>query len=82
MNNVAKASFRSTQALNAKLSIGEAATVLEDKISGLSQVVSLALILRTTSSSSVMYSQSEMVSQECSVFPRSRQERWLSFLQA
>ena len=83
MTNLAKASFRSTQAVGDKLSIGEAAVVLEEKIAGISQVVSISSsLIRTTSSSSVMLSQSVMVLLECSGSPRYRLVRWLSSLQA
>ena len=40
LNKVASMNFRASPALNKKLSIGEAADVLEHKISGISQVVS------------------------------------------
>jgi hypothetical protein len=36
--------FHSSQILNKKLSIGEAAVVLEEKIAGISQVVSISQI--------------------------------------
>jgi len=40
LNKLSAMSFRTTPAMNKKLSIGEAADVLEHKISGISQVVS------------------------------------------
>lgn len=40
LNKLATMGFRATPAMNKKLSIGEAADVLEHKISGISQVVS------------------------------------------
>ena len=40
INKIAAMNFRSTPALSKKLDIGEAAVVLEQKISGISQVVS------------------------------------------
>jgi hypothetical protein len=40
LNKYAKMGFKTTPVLNKKLSIGETAVVLEDKIAGISQVVS------------------------------------------
>ena len=80
MTNMAKASFRSSQALNKKLSIGEAAVVLESKIAGISQVVSISLahLFRTTLLNSEMSSLLAMVSQESLDLMKCRLERWLS----
>ena len=72
--------FRSTVVMSKKLGIGDAADILEQKISGISQIVcrySLTLF-RTILRNSVKSSHSEMVSQEYSDLPKYKQEKWLS----
>ena len=69
-------------AVNQKLGIGDAADIIEQKISGISQVVSLTSnIYRTISRNSVKLSLSEMVSPESLVLLRCKQEKWLSSAQ-
>ena len=83
LNSMAKMGFRTTPVLNKKLSIGETAVVLEDKIAGISQVVSryswIWLIrYRTISKSLVLLFPLVMVLQESSVSAKCRQVKWLS----
>lgn len=100
MMQYAQRSFRATPQVNKKPSIGDAVTILQSKVSNISQVVSIsesisrpfflsricvAWILtshikyyRTIWKNSVLWSQLVMVLPESSVWPRSKQERWLS----
>lgn len=72
-NKFSQMGFKTTPVLNKKLSIGETAVVIEEKIAGISQVVSryskicVNMLCRTTSKNLVLLFQSEMVLQECLV---------------
>lgn len=72
--------FRSTVVMSKKLGIGDAADILEQKISGISQIVSRysLIFFRTILRSSVKSFHSEMVLQEYSDLLRYKQEKWLS----
>ena len=72
--------FRSTVAMSKKLGIGDAADILEQKISGISQIVSRYSLIyfRTILRNSVKSFHLVMVLQEYSDLLKYNAEKWLS----